>query len=529
MGSRGVTATDTWTSSQVLLLRHALSSTLSRLIVVRAVLLMVASVLIAVSGGLPRLLPALVAMIAVQVIVSLPLRVLRTPAAALAEGLAVVSVATIPEPASGNLMLLLLTPASIAGLRGGYRWVLATVGVSAFAGAGLILRMPTGFDTQSLIDLFQWSALSMAFGATLAWYVEQQGKEDPIARSYSDAVKALTELSVISRRLPSGLDVRTLSQDALADAVDAVAAERGAVITFGYRGSLDTAAAFPDATTEWLTGVGSLSDWADLAQRGEQTTRRSADGRVCLQPIAVGSAAIAFLLLQVPSAPSQRQSQALQTIGSKHAVPLQAALLFADVRDFATNEERSRIAREIHDGIAQDVAFLGYTVDEILAVAEDPETRALAAALRTEISRVVADVRMSVFSLREGVAPTESLGASIGTHARRVFEDSPTAVHLTINESPNRLRPEIESELLRMTQEAMTNVRRHAAASNVWIYCAVDAPTVSLSVEDDGTGMGPVSDGSYGLRIMRERAARIAANVSISGREGGGTIVEIVV
>lgn len=501
----------------------------ARVAAFRAVLLAMAGLLIGVSGSFPRLLPAFVAMIALELIVSLPVRFFRTPAAAVAEGMAIVAVATVPEPASGNLMLCLLAPALAAGLGAGYRWVAAVVLTAVAVGVLLILRMPTGFDTQSLIDLFQWSVLALALGTTAAWYVAQQRNEDPVARSYAEALRTLTELSAISRRLPGGLDVRTLAGRSLADAVSAVSADRGVVVTYGYRGSLDTAAVVPDEASEWLARVGSLEDWADLAQGRGTVTRRTSDGVLLMQPLSIGDAGVAFFLLRSSHQPSERQLSSLESIAAEAAVPLQAALMFADVRDFATSEERSRLAREIHDGIAQDVAFLGYAADELASVAGDPATAKLATELRHQISRVVSDLRTSVFKLREGVSPAESLGATIGTHTRRIFGDSPTAVHLTINESPNRLRPDIESELLRIVQESLTNVRRHAGAANVWVTCDVDAPAATLVVEDDGSGMGPLREDSYGLQIMRERAARISADVTIAERPGGGTRVEIAV
>jgi signal transduction histidine kinase len=486
-----------------------------------------AGVLIGVSGGFPRLIPAVIAMAALLVAVSLPIRVLATPVAALAEGIAVVVVSTTPEPAAGNLMLCLLAPSMAAGIRGGYRWVAWTVASFGVVGAGLILIFPGDFDGQSLIALFQWTALSLGLGITAAWYAAQERSRDPIEQSYEDAVRALTELSIISRRLPTGLDVRTIAKSTLDDAARVMEASRGALVTFGYRGSYETASVLKESSTDWLDGVGALGDWVELAEGGRPAYRKVAGGVVCMQPIEVGRSIIGLVLLQAQGVPSPTQQKALSDVISRGSVPIQAALLFADVRDFATNEERSRIAREIHDGIAQDIAFLGYAADEIVESSTDATTRALAGELRREISRVVGDLRMSVFSLREGVSSSESLGAALGSYARRVFDDAPTDVHVTINESPHRLRPDIESELLRMAQEALTNARRHSDAANVWVTCSVDAPAASVTVEDDGNGMGTGRPDSFGLQIMRERAARISADMHVAPRSGGGTVVRI--
>ena len=80
-----------------------------------------------------------------------------------------------------------------------------------------------------------------------------------------------------------------------------------------------------------------------------------------------------------------------------------------------------------------------------------------------------------------------------------VGETAGIAVHLELAESPARLRPAVESELLRIAQEAIANARRHSRASNLWVTCLVDAPDVFLKVEDDGRGLLPPRDDSFGI------------------------------
>ncbi|MGH8938187.1 MAG: sensor histidine kinase, partial [Actinomycetes bacterium] len=100
-------------------------------------------------------------------------------------------------------------------------------------------------------------------------------------------------------------------------------------------------------------------------------------------------------------------------------------------------------------------------------------------------------------------------------------------VHLVLDESPVRLPIDAETELLRITQEAVTNARKHANASNLWVTCQVAPPTALLRVEDDGAGLGLPRVDSFGLEVMRERAGRIGADLSVRNREDGGTTVEV--
>jgi len=208
---------------------------------------------------------------------------------------------------------------------------------------------------------------------------------------------------------------------------------------------------------------------------------------------------------------------------------LDAALLFDDVRTLATAEERRRVAREIHDGIAQELASIGYAVDELTARADrgQPEVANALRELRGELSRVITELRLSIFDLRTDVGPATSLTAVLADHARAIGAQSGLTVHLELAETPSRLRIETETELLRIAQEAITNARKHAGARNLWVTCRIDPPEALLRVADDGRGMTPGRLDSYGFDIMKERSERIGGRFEVSERSGGGTVVQV--
>jgi signal transduction histidine kinase len=195
-------------------------------------------------------------------------------------------------------------------------------------------------------------------------------------------------------------------------------------------------------------------------------------------------------------------------------------LVFDEVWSLATMEERQRLAREIHDGVAQEVASLGYLVDDLAATAADDDQRDRLQSLRGEISRVVSELRLSIFDLRSEISPAAGLGSALSDYVRAVGARSGLTVHLTLDEAPTRLRVEVEMELLRITQEAVTNARKHANARNLWVDCRIQPPYARITVEDDGGGLGPPREDSYGLKIMRERADRIDARLEIGPRNG---------
>jgi signal transduction histidine kinase len=258
--------------------------------------------------------------------------------------------------------------------------------------------------------------------------------------------------------------------------------------------------------------------------------RREARHRVIL-PLRVGNRMIGVAVSSSTEAADAETIAALMVEVDAHSLRLDTGLVFDEIRTLATADERQRLAREIHDGIAQEVASLGYTIDDLASTTDDPVVAQQLRNLRSDLSRVVADLRLSIFDLRSDVSPTNGLGAALSDYVRQVGAKSDLTVHLTLKEAPDRLAPAVEAELLRIAQEAITNARKHASARNLWVDCWTDPPCASLVVRDDGSGIRGRRTDSYGISIMRERALRIDATLHIDsgppGQPGRGTVVEV--
>ena len=147
--------------------------------------------------------------------------------------------------------------------------------------------------------------------------------------------------------------------------------------------------------------------------------------------------------------------------------------------------------------------------------------------IRSEVRRIVSELRLSIFDLRADIQPGVGLGSALTSYVQQAGTAAGLTVHLVIDESRQRLPVAQETELLRIAQEAVTNVRRHAAADNLWVTYKVDPPGAFLSVTDDGQGMDSPRNDSFGLDIMQERAHRIGAQLSWRPRDGGGTVLEV--
>ena len=183
-------------------------------------------------------------------------------------------------------------------------------------------------------------------------------------------------------------------------------------------------------------------------------------------PLVAGVRTIGLVTLETDAAGAYPPSLVARVtaLTAPAALRLEAALLFDDVRSLATNEERQRLAREIHDGVAQELVMVGYGIDNALAtLPEDAEeTAEELRTLRGEVTRVITELRLSLFELRSEVDRHGGLAAAIAEYARTVGASAGLRVHLSLDESTARLPAAIEAELLRIAQEAITNARKHA-------------------------------------------------------------------
>jgi PAS domain S-box-containing protein len=199
-------------------------------------------------------------------------------------------------------------------------------------------------------------------------------------------------------------------------------------------------------------------------------------------------------------------------------------------------EDRTRIAREIHDelgqtltGLMMDLRWLESHVEEWAA-----PRRAEALDRIVEARRVVGETMKAVQSiaadLRPGVLDKLGLAAALEYEARRFVERMGVPCLVCRSESLPELSPEVTTALFRIFQECLTNVARHAAATQVWVHLCTGEGEIGLKVEDNGRGLNESEverSTSLGLLGIRERVAMLGGSVSFALREGGGTVVTV--
>jgi len=433
---------------------------------------------------------------------------------------------------SADLFLpYILLPIATAGIAAGLGAALVAAGLASLT---LVLTSlsgdPSGHDLLNLsagdarnVQPWSWVLIFMAVAVVSAWMkrvsIGQSSSPDP---AYADAHRLLSELHVVARQLSLGLDPPTLAAALVDEFRGLVAGAEPTVLV--KSGSSRFVPLVGDVPTLFAESV-MLDAWV-----GSETIRRTRHGvTVAALPVLMGARVVAVVVLTTHGSIDDDGLELCRKAIAVAGPRLASALLFDDVRHLATVDERMRLAREIHDGIAQDIASVGYALDDIARDA-DPATAARLASSREHLGGLVSDLRLSIFDLRAGVDESVGLARTLGDYVQRVGPQAGLIVHVSMDESPHRLPVATEVELLRVVQEAVTNVRKHARAKNLWLTVEVDPPRAHVTVTDDGRGLQPKRLDSMGIQGMHERANRIGGRLSVRNRsDGSGTVVEVVI
>jgi signal transduction histidine kinase len=214
-------------------------------------------------------------------------------------------------------------------------------------------------------------------------------------------------------------------------------------------------------------------------------------------------------------------------IADSLSLGIENARWFRRLRALGAEEERTRIARELHDRLAQSLVYLGYELDRLVKRREHDEELAH---LRDEVRQTVTELRETLVQLRSTVNADHPLEVHVRQLAERFARRTGVAVDLDLL-PVTPLPPRVDQEVLRIVQEALNNVERHAEASRVSIRWSMDHGRVQVVVADDGRGFDPdavaARPDAFGLLGMHERADVIGGRLRIEPGEHGGTRVSL--
>ena len=225
----------------------------------------------------------------------------------------------------------------------------------------------------------------------------------------------------------------------------------------------------------------------------------------------------------------------LYTIGDLLSIAIERARLYAHSTEMGAVEERNRLAREIHDTLAQGLSAIALqleTADILLEMGHEPERIRHAIQQALYLARTNLDeARRSVLDLRAAPLEGRTLAEAIAQLVQEVTAKHAIAIKFQAVGAHQPLPVAIEAGLYRVAQEALTNIYTHAQATSAQLHLQVTLHTIQLTIQDDGCGFAPgeVTLNRYGLTGMNERVRLLGGQFQIESAPGAGAKVVVTV
>lgn len=387
-------------------------------------------------------------------------------------------------------------------------------------------------------------ALTVCLGSPNAPSEERLGLLRTLAHAASGVVQShrlrareAMAFQEVDRALRTDLTTRQVLERLLDQMVGACQADAGAIFLWDSE---------HDSIEQWVAaGSAPTEELARAVLQGGRPSllsdvRASQDSAIGA-PMRVGSRVEGVVVL-TRSARSgafrARQVDLLSTLTSAAALIVRNTELYARSEEAAIAEERTRIAREIHDGLAQDLSFLVLktsAAQKLLARGREKDLQNELREISDQLRQDAREVRRVIFALRPLDIETLGFLPALEKFSKEFGQANDLDMHFAIHGEVCPLPPKLETALFRLTQEALNNVRRHARAKHAWVDLEyVGDASAHLRVRDDGCGfdvqqalVAARSRGSVGLVQMRERAERAGGTFAIESSAGDGTQIQV--
>ncbi len=232
---------------------------------------------------------------------------------------------------------------------------------------------------------------------------------------------------------------------------------------------------------------------------------------------------------------TEHDVQLLTRLAHQVVVAVENARLYQQVRRLAILEERDRLAREMHDYLAQAVGYLNLKASitsGLLSSHQIDQVEAGLLELKQVTKEIYTDVREAIFSLRTAASPGLGLLPTLRDYLEEYQRHYGVRAELIVDHDLSGFSPEVDVQVLRIIQEALTNVRKHAKTSSAWVRLEQEDSQLRITIEDDGRGFDPArvewaGQRYFGLQIMCERAESVGGKLELDSRPGHGTRVVV--
>ncbi|HEY6531861.1 MAG TPA: GAF domain-containing sensor histidine kinase [Acidimicrobiales bacterium] len=445
-------------------------------------------------------------------------------------------------------ILMMLTAVTVAGFARGYAFALRISLVSTLAvSLPYLLQDPS---RERIVQSAQWT-LVLLLVALIAGYTRQISGEadrqhtlalDRLGR-LADANELLYSLHRVTQTLPASLDLDDVLETTVTRLRGLFDFDTAVILGFddtdgGWEllkrdggGRVPLRQSFDQLTVPLRRviheeGVLSVSNLAAAGWSG--LGPRSGSGMYAVLP-ARGSV-IGLLALEhtEDSHFSDRDVELLRGFVEPVGLAIDNARWFSRLRTVGADEERTRIARDLHDRIGQSLAYMAFELDNIVSKqGKGEEIGPSLHQLRDDVRGVIREVRDTLYDLRTDVSDAHDIADTLDAYVARIHERSSLRVELFCDRDA-RLPLLQEREMWRIAQEALTNVERHSRASHARVLWRCNGDSAALEVTDNGVGFPDGKAGrldSYGIMGMRERASSIGATLEVTSKPDEGTRV----
>jgi signal transduction histidine kinase len=447
------------------------------------------------------------------------------------------------------LAFSMLTAVAVAGFARGFGFGIR-IAVASILAVSFPWVLEPAFSNENARTSVQWG-VEILLVALVAGYARRISGEAELRQSaaldqlgrLSDANALLYQLHQVTQTLPASLDLDEVLDATCAQLSELFDYDALAIVLFddtderwhtvrregGRPPAQMTTAELPAPLTRTMRVRRLVSEPNLLSSGGPGLAGSAGSGLYTV--LSARGATIGMVSIEHGAAHhfSTRDVELLSGFAEPAALAIDNARWFGRLRTVGADEERTRIARDLHDRIGQSLAYLAFELDRIVknnGARDDAVTHALDQ-LRGDVRGVIGEVRDTLYDLRTDVTETQSLPITLESFLIRVRERSGLRASLRAQET-GRLPILQEREMWRIAQEAVTNVERHAKATQISITWRCDGQVASLEIADDGIGFPVGQSGrldSYGILGMRERAASIGATLTVDSQPGKGTRV----
>ena len=445
-----------------------------------------------------------------------------------------------PQGLNSPFVGCVLVAVAIASFGWGMRLGLIAAGVALFTSSMVSIFSLTDGSVPGVLAVTALAGAAVFPGIAQAQLLELERHGRKLEGSVdrlSETNQLLGALNNVTRSLPSSLDLAEVLQTTREQLTDSFGADRIAVLALEESSwSPQVQDGFDLAPIVKANGLPSplaqAATASEVLRIDDLSTICGRAGSGMYSRLVVNGVDTGLVALENRQVGHFTANDAKLLAGTSEvlALTIANARAFGQLRSLAAAEERTRIARDLHDRLGQYLTYISMELERINSEQLEPSSDLNR--LHQDTQGAIAELRDTLMDMRATVSTNRPLSVLLKEVVDRVGRRTAIAdITLSLPDDPStRLTSIVENELLRIAQEALTNIEKHASATQVHVGWTITAGKGVLTVQDDGRGFDPtkgIRGNAYGLVGMRERAAAVGAILEVTSEPDQGTVISV--